>query len=418
MAHKKFALNIDGEQAGVGPGAQSQRTPFRGRAHGRSLVLEHHPKRGLPEKSSMRLSGSHAMGSLLSDNRSESLLPENPNGHSPSMTTDARQRFNGCAMRHIAAMNSFPDARALEVHPLSLMIPQSRNILLDLFAGTGLVAKSLGRFFDHTVLVDSCAALPEPVGPSANRICGDAICHETLDSLSQADMAVCLASFHHVLAEGHPRAGRGLHGQLKLDVLRAWRQKLRPGGRLIIADVPAPGTCIASVTGSGLGESSGPLAETGHRMEEGADVFVPARQCKTLGDYLAEVRIDTAGVGLKEPDPASFFDHIVSHFSPQGHVADFNTPDEMVTLFCEAGYENVQAFVAPTPWLFRNRPDALWFVHELLSLGRPCTSPAKLTGKDRANLERGIADYLDLRQLPDESWALSWKLMYVAGDRM
>ena len=418
MAHKQFALNIDGEQAGVGPGAQSQRTPFHGRAHGRSLVLEHHPKRGLPEKSAMRPSGTHAMGSLLSDNRSESLLPENPNGHSPSMTTDARQRFNGCAMRHIAAMNSFPDARALEVHPLSLMIPQSRNVLLDLFAGTGLVAKSLGRFFDHTVLVDSCAALPEPVGPSANRICGDAICHETLDSLSQADMAVCLASFHHVLAEGQARAGRRLHTRLKLEVLRAWRRKLTPGGRLIIADVPAPGTSIASVTGSGLGESSGALAETAHLMGKGAEIFAPARQCKTLSDYLAQASVATADIGLKEPEPASFFDHVVSRVSPQGHVADFNTPEELVTLFGEAGYGNVQAFVAPTPWLFRSRPDALWFVHELLSLGHPCPSPEKLTDKDKANLEQGIADHLDLRQLPDESWALSWKLMYVAGDRL
>ncbi len=145
--------------------------------------------------------------------------------------------------------------------------------------------------------------------------------------------------------------------------------------------------------------------------------FAPAMKCNNLADYLAAIESSCRRLRLNNPEPALFFDNFVSAQSPCGHTASFERPQELARLFQEAGFENVFAFVAPTPWLFPTEPDALWFIHELLSIGQPRSSPAELSIHEQQLLRDGIVDHLGLHPLPDGSCAVSWKLMYVVGDR-
>jgi hypothetical protein len=136
-----------------------------------------------------------------------------------------------------------------------------------------------------------------------------------------------------------------------------------------------------------------------------------------LADYLEQTTSVCREFGLDRPEPARFFEEVVTNLSPYGHVASFDSAQDTADLFQEAGFRRIQAFVAFTPWLFPTRDSALWFVHELLGIGQACRNESDLTAQERAVFERGVSDYLGLRGFPDGSWAVPWKLMYVVGDR-
>jgi hypothetical protein len=221
-----------------------------------------------------------------------------------------------------------------------------------------------------------------------------------------------------VLGQGGP-ADKESHRQRRLEVLRLWRSGLVSGGRLVVADVPAAGVKSGWVLGAPDGLVG--AAQMGPRDDhQGAQVcsgaFARVLECSRLNDYIAQATQLARQLDLQRGEPATFFDRIVSTLSPYGHVACFNSPQEVADLFWDAGFENVKAFVAPTPWLFPAKADALWFVHELLGLGQPCGSVAELPVHEQDVLAEGIADHLALRQVTGRCWAISWKLMYVVGD--
>ena len=330
----------------------------------------------------------------------------------------ANQRFAGTASRYMRAMKEFPDSRYFEVLPLRYVVPAIHRVFLDIFSGTGHVARYLQRCFDSLTLVDSSETLLDTSHLNARKVCGDAIRVETLQALPEADMAVCMAGFHHILAENSSDGDHRSHLERKVQILQLWRKKLVSGGRLVVADVPASGARIGSHIGSLSENNSRTAAEVAPCPKEfGSEQnFGATLRCSDLGDYLHKMCSICARLGLRDPEPALFFEQVVSRFSPQGHVGDFNSPEELVWLFQEAGFENVIAFVAPTPWLFSSKEATLWFVRELLSLGQPCEKPSLLDDEETAAITAGISNYLGLVALPDESWALPWKLMFVAGD--
>ena len=337
-----------------------------------------------------------------------------------SMEPPICRRFESGARRHIAAMAAFPDSRLLEVLPLQFLVPRTSGLLLDLFAGTGLVTNSIGSRFSGVVLIDSHVTLSEPALPHARRIRGDALREETFKGLPEADLAVCLAGLHHILGETGAAEDRETLRGHRVDALRLWRRRLNPGGRLVVADVPVPGSTNPWMGGAWPQEVACSLPEPrpfGSANPSGENDFGALTGCRSLDDYLCAIRQICARLRLGECEPAAFFDEVISRLSPHGHVAEFCSPEELAELFREAGFANVSAFVAPTPWLFGSKTDALWFIHELLSIGRPCESPALLDKREVGAVEEGIADHLGLRRLPDDRWAIAWKLMYVVGER-
>lgn len=324
-------------------------------------------------------------------------------------------RFAGGAKRHSTAMAALPDSRFLEIAPLHYLLPPKRDCLIDLFAGTGLVANSLRRYFVDTVLVDPYVA---PLGDFDFRCHrNSALDPDEVSSLPEADLAICLAGFHHVLGDAGTQSVDTVR-QYRLEVLRLWQSKLTPNGQLIVADVPACGARIGWCDGriDGLIREIGPFdnLQPALALDGG---FGPALRTPSLGEYLTVAAEQSNKAHLGEPEPAAFFDQVVAGLSPQGHLAEFCSPEELVELFVEAGFRNVRAFVAPTPWLFHTKPEALWFVHELLNIGQQCKKTEELSADSIAEFEAGVAEYLGIGKLSNDIWVLPWKLLYVSGDK-
>jgi len=327
---------------------------------------------------------------------------------------NARRRFEGGSARHVAAMARFPASRRFEVAPLQYLLPEGRSCLFDLFAGTGFASESIRCMFGGTFLLEP--HVPLVVGESGNsrrqRAC--ALSAESFDGFPEAAMAVCLAGFHHVLGPG-PAEDKASHHRQRLNALRLWRSQLTPGGRLVIADVPAMGAEAGWVEGDLHGLT--PFADPRSGWANSNGPFPDAFQQDDLGDYLAGMTSRCDELRLDQPEPAAFFDRVVAKQSPYGHVASFDSPMELADLFLDAGFEHVRTFVAPTPWLFPRKTDAVWFVRELLGIGQPCGHPSALGAAELECLEADIRNHLDLRQVSEDVWAVAWKLMYVTGDR-
>ena len=330
----------------------------------------------------------------------------------------ARRRFEGGSAPHVAAMGTFPGSRCFEVSPLPYLLSEGRSCLFDLFAGTGFASYYIHTWFGGRFLFEPHVAPLRVAGPNTerhrwHRSC--ALSAESFEGLPAADMAVCLAGFHHVLGVGNPR-DRDSHRRQRLEVLELWRSRLAHGGRLLIADVPMAGTATGWVEGDLDGLMLPAGCAVGPKAQVGTQPTFPPHSHDLTG-YLAEITAFCRELRLSDPEPAIFFDQVVAEQSLYGHVACLDSPQELASLFRDAGFEHVRAFVAPTPWLFPSKADAIWFVHELLGIGQPCDHPSALGPAELESLEAGIRNHLDLRQVSEGVWAVAWKLMYVAGDR-
>lgn len=325
----------------------------------------------------------------------------------------ARRRFEGGSARHVAAMARFPASRRLELAPLRYLLPEGRSYLFDLFAGTGFASGSIRGEFRGTFLLEPHVAAEDASIASSRRHRACALSAESFNGLPAADLAVCLAGFHHVLGAGAPE-NRDSHRRQRIEALRLWYSKLSPGGRLVIADVPLAGADIGWMSGSpgGLLVADPAASAVGDEAP-----FADALRKRGVGDYLGAMAGRCDELHLDQPEPAVFFDRVVAEQSPYGHIGCFDSPQDLATMFLEAGYEHVRAFVAPTPWLVPSKADAVWFVRELLGIGQPCDRPSTLGSAEMEALEADIHNHLNLRQVSDGIWAVAWKLMYVMGDR-
>jgi len=325
----------------------------------------------------------------------------------------ARRRFEGGSARHLAAMARFPASRRLELAPLRYLLPQGRSCLFDLFAGTGFASASIRSEFRGTFLLEPHVAAEDASIANSRRHRACALSAGSFDGLPAADLAVCLAGFHHVLGPG-PAADRDSHRRQRLEALRLWGSRLAPSGRLVIADVPLAGTDVGWLSGdpSGLLPTEPSAGAAGDEAP-----LADALRRRGIEDYLAALTARCDELDLGQPEPSAFFDHVVAEQSPYGHVACFDSPQELADMFREAGYEHVRAFVAPTPWLFPSKADAVWFVRELLGIGQPCDRPSALKTAEVDSLGTDIRTHLDLRQVSEGVWAVAWKLMYVMGER-
>jgi len=325
----------------------------------------------------------------------------------------ARRRFEGGSARHMAAMAHFPSSRRLELAPLQYLLPEGRSCLFDLFAGTGFASGSVRGMFRGTFLLEPHLAPSEASTNDSRRHRSCALSAESFDGLPAADLAVCLAGFHHILGPGGPQE-RDSHRRQRIEALRLWRSKVAPGGRLVVVDVPLTGADMGWI----LGDPSELLPAESITGSPGVETpFAHALQSRGVEAYLAEMTNRCDELRLDQPDPAAFFDHVVAEESPYGHIACFDSARGLANMFRDAGFERVRAFVAPTPWLFRTKGDAIWFVRELLGIGQPCGHLSAIRAPELGRLEAKIRNHLDLRQVSDDIWVVSWKLMYVTGDR-
>lgn len=137
----------------------------------------------------------------------------------------ARRRFEGGSARHVAAMERFPASRRLELAPLRYLLPEGRSCLFDLFAGTGFASGSVRGEFRGTFLLEPHMAAKDASIASSRRHRACALSAGSFDGLPAADLAVCLAGFHHVLGAGAPQ-DRDSRRPQRMEALRLWRSYL------------------------------------------------------------------------------------------------------------------------------------------------------------------------------------------------
>lgn len=307
--------------------------------------------------------------------------------------------FTEKAARYAAAMSGFPRAREAEFAEIAALAGRRGGTALDLFGGTGILADRLAPSFRRIDIIDQTAALLPAPASKIRVFEGDACSDAGLEQLPGGyEVAVCLAGFHHVIAEGVGSAAAcdstGVE-DLRLDALSRWRSLLRPGGRLILADVPRATNSQYDTT---------PEITT-----------VTPKLAQTLQLLAVEARAST--FFAKTPEPADFFDAFVTSECPNGHTASFETADHISQMMRKTGYINVRTSVRITPWYFGNARNAFWFVHELFGIGPSAVSkPAALPDDRLALVRSGVSEFLGLRETKN-GCLLGWKLLYASGER-
>jgi hypothetical protein len=325
------------------------------------------------------------------------------------------------------AMAAEPFARSFELAPIRLyLLPATRRHLLDLFAGGGFISRFFGRQFSRVTLIDRIAPSPGGRDDRWTTLSGSAADPDVLRRVAApADLIACVAGFHHLIAASAGRLDPVQTRALRTRVLGIWRRMLAPGGRLIVVDVPATGCPCGTFAGARIGANAPHARHLDGAFEEAAgrtlaslgppDTAWPS----ALEGYLEDLRRRLDRHAWTEPEPARFFDAVVARENPAGHEAHFQATDDQVGCFREAGFAEVGAAVFPTPWAFRDRASALWFVRELLSLGRdPVAGPSLLSDRQADTVESWIDRYLGHRLLADGTHLVQRKLMAVWGERL
>lgn len=306
------------------------------------------------------------------------------------------------AERYGKAMAHLSNARIGELLPMISMLPTAADSLLDIFSGTGFVSDYFGEYFQDVTLMDQVKeVLPLP---TLNRhiICGNALLDTDIERLSDSyRAAINLGALHHILPENQEQSTREDITSLRKNALRRWRKFLKPGGRLIIADVPS------------VGEIPVPVISLLQQTSE-----IPKRLQQAVSGVLCD-KDNFEFDGHSDPEPAKFFDEFVSSYCPYGHQAYFESSSGLVQIMRESGFHNIHATVVVTPWRFRTFGDAIWFFHELFAIGEDTyQTPADLPDANVTLVESALKKYLGIYKSGRGQYTVGWKLLYVWGDNV
>ena len=289
-----------------------------------------------------------------------------------------------------------------ELAQISELAAGRHGVMLDIFGGSGFGSDWLVPVFRRIDLIDETASLL-PASSTKRRVYeGDACWESGLRQLPGVyDLAVCLAGFHHILAEGaerdSPLAALDTEG-VRLGVLRRWRALLRPGGRLILADVPQTGEVTSSENG------------------RGRDGVADLPKLKATLGRAAEPTLEIPAFSMA-PEPAEFLDEFVAPECPSGHTACFETANHVAQIMRKAGFKNVQTAVRMAPWRFPTLGDATWFLHELFGIGGESISEPLMLPCQKAGFVRDAIDrYLGSCETKAGT-LIGWRLLYAWGDR-
>ena len=322
-------------------------------------------------------------------------------------------------------MKETPFARLMELMPILCLLPSKKKVFLDLFAGTGFVSQFLASQFLKIIQIDEVEAfLNSYIYPSIS-IKGDALDPEVLSVVhDKVNMAVCFAGFHHILQKNNGELDEQTTERLRTSALAEWREMLDKDGRLLVVDVPAPGNMVSPGTTLPIhsafstdipGDYVSPANQI-FRAIGGKNPFDGTDNSHDLKSYLDKLMFDLAEFNWQEPEPAEFFESFVSCNSTVGHKAYFQSVENLVQCFKNAGFSKVDSFVAPTPWFFKKRSQALWFINELFAISEvPYATPDEVSEEDSIILSEAVNRYLGFTDLPGGACVIWWKLMYVWG---
>jgi SAM-dependent methyltransferase len=298
--------------------------------------------------------------------------------------------------RYALAMRRSALARVLELLPMATASGSPRGALLDLMSGSGFASDLLGERFTTREAADICGASFAPENPVQAFFQCDAALLGRFAGENRFDRVVCLGGFHHLLPPGGIPDNQALLPDYRVSALVQWRQLLRPGGRLIIADVPALPAPAAL-----------PCPAPDHLQ---ADYPALYRAISKLP--LERLR----SVPRWSPDPAQFLTEFVGHHSCTRHLAGFETAESIQSLLQAAGFRKTTVSQHTTPWVFPSRLEAAWFISNLFGIvGAGSAHPEKLPAAQFESIWTEVERYLGIRHLGEQQCAVGWALFCAVG---
>ena len=372
------------------------------------------------------------------------------------------------AQRYKQAMDTCPTARYLEVLPLFCLCAQPalhHATVADLGAGTGYLAHFFAPVAKRVLLVDKSAEQLR-ASESPHTVVSDMCSTSQHIPPSTVDLITCLASFHHVHMPAEPDRDTIFRGDMTrhwtperhLDVaasqalhaqaLRDWCHMLKPGGTLVLIDIPGypdaawdrawPRRPPHAVDTRAYHARLAPfladwplqvdLAVFDQLFDHGAfrafwqtDPHLAAvrrllrSESSTMHDLIASYRLPNSALKSCGPMvPADFFDDVVDHYGLQPHYGYYPRETLVYQTLLSAGMTDVRTVTVPTPWVFDSATSAAWFVHELLGLGQQWHRDAIPADELRALLTM-LEHYLGLHTDDYGRTLLYWQLAYFVG---
>ncbi len=368
--------------------------------------------------------------------------------------------------RYDNALKRQPTARYLEILPLLCLCarPEVRNWdVVDIGSGTGFLADFFEGVARSVTRVDKSFAFMDP-GRRLNAVASDM--HDVSKTLGgdRADVIVSVGAFHHnhepeipsrdrtfPIAAGRPDSPeRYLDAAATLrrhrETLADWHRLLKPGGMMILADVPGRADPVwkrfQHPDGSDRVDTlgyyramldrvsdwevpfdidvlAGFFRGTRRRFWERDSQLAALRHAggrrHTMRSLLESYRTPEDAMRRQGPMVTTdFFDEVVHTHSLTGHYGFYPHESWMRHALDEIGMEGVYAETLSTPWLFPDRRSATWFVHELFSLGEEWERDSLLWPGQEA-VERWLDDYLGFYRDDYGRLMLSWQLEYVVA---
>jgi hypothetical protein len=377
--------------------------------------------------------------------------------------------LNERALRYKSAMSTFPTARCLELLPFLCMCAKpdiSKWDVIDFGSGDGFLADFFDGLAKSVLRVDSSPDMLPSNEKYNSFVCDMSQASRFIDS--KADLITSIASFHHnhipqfpKLTDSYthqntrhwtPEVHLDIEDSLELQsrILHDWCSMLKPGGMIVLIDVPGyPDTDLdrnsienelhctntrfhsinmrayynsfidkvsnweldvdLEIYDTFFQESSEKFWSTNEYIKNTRRLFGYKR---TMKDLLESYSIPTSVLKKSGPMiPTDFIDDIVSKFNFQGHFGYYPRETNVRRIFKAIGMEEIQTGIIPTPWKFRNKNEAAWFMHELFGIGNQWQIKS-IPERELSNLIDWMAKYLGFYQDCYGQTMLFWQLGY------
>ena len=343
----------------------------------------------------------------------------------PQRTYDSVAYFAKRAPRYQAALEGCPAARSLDFIPyltaisqLDVGIDQAARVF-EAFGGTGFLARGLSRFDFDFAVVDGCVEMLQGVSslPRVEPIVtmDDFKATVSVFGSKSFDLVLCHGGLHHVVGPGDPPDPDASRARQSAVVTRLARI-VRPGGALVVADIPegVPSQLGSQRVGVNLSEdvlrkcfSSGSLSFLARvlALKEGQPWSVEEIE------RLVETKLWQP---VQFPVPRHYFDEFVAKQSEMGHVAVFPDFEQLHQVITSEGLELMWRLNYRGPWIFSSRGEAGWFFREKFSLFDP--SPLGVDPESEEAVFNSIRRFLGGQESKD--WvSVNWGVTYAAYRR-